>query len=41
MFDIESIEIYVDRKMLFNRDVFRRTCNLQFKKEYMDILYLF
>ena len=41
MLDIVPIEIFVNKKMLFNRDVFRSTCNILFRKTNIDIFYLF
>ena len=37
MIDIASIEIFVSREMLFNRDVFRSTCNVLFRKTNIDV----
>ena len=40
MIDIASIETFVNRKMLLDRDFIRITCNVLFKKTNIDIFYI-
>ena len=40
MLDIASIEKFVNRKMLFNKDVFS-TCDVLLRETNIDIFYLF
>ena len=41
MLDTASTWIFVSRKILFNRDVFRNTSNVIFKTTTINIFYLF